>query len=188
MRLYKSTSILVLASLALFAAPQLRAGGNDNMSQRGQFSKDDYKFVCNAARGGIFEVRAGELARSQGLNPLVKQFGERMIRDHSQVDRQLQTLATNKGAGLPTGLSSDQQDKLNDLKQQAGKDFDKNYASTMVSDHQKDLKNFEDEAQNANDPALRAFCKTTVGVLAEHLAAAKQMQSAVDRENQTAGR
>ena len=187
MRLYTRTSIVALASLALLVVPQARAGSDNSSSQRGQFSKDDYKFACEAARGGLFEVKAGELARTQGMNPTVKQFGERMVKDHSQINARLTALAARKAAVLPTSLKAKEKDQLKSLDQLAGKDFDKTYAKSMVKDHENVIKAFQREAEKAEDPDLKAFAANTVPILQQHLDMAKQMQSAVEREGQTAG-
>jgi len=187
MKLYTRTSIAALAALALLGVPQARAGSDDSSSQQGQFSKDDYRFACQAARAGLFEVKAGELARTQGMNPLVKQFGDQMTKGHSQVNAQLTALAGRKGAVLPTSLSDKEKDHLNSLGQLSGKDFDKTYAKGMVKDHEKDLKEFQRAAEKVDDPDLKAFAANTVPILQQHLDMARQMQTAVEREGQTAG-
>ena len=45
-------------------------------------------------------------------------------------------------------------DKLSKL---SGKDFDKEYISDMVDDHEKDVKEFEKASKDAKDPDLKAW-------------------------------
>jgi putative membrane protein len=182
----QKTSILALASLVVLATPQLRAAGDDTTSNRGQFSKDDYRFACEAARGGMMEVQAGELARTRGFDLVVKQFGERMVADHSQAGEQLKALAARKGAILPSDLAPKEQHLLDSLSKLSGKDFDKAYAASMLKDHKADLKEFQKESEQASDQDLKAFAATTVGLISQHLDAAKQMKAVVERESQTA--
>src|SRR5947207_1776838 len=72
---------------------------------RGQLSESDYKFVSNAARGGMAEVQLGQLAKEKGANAAVRDFGERMVTDHTKANDELKSLVANKGAALPTEMS-----------------------------------------------------------------------------------
>ena len=44
------------------------------------------KFVGEAAEGGMAEVEFGKLATEKAASPQVKQFGQRMIDDHSKAN------------------------------------------------------------------------------------------------------
>jgi predicted outer membrane protein len=44
----------------------------------------DTQFALNAAAGGMSEVKLGTLAARKGTDPSVKQFGQRMVTDHSK--------------------------------------------------------------------------------------------------------
>ncbi|HVM47801.1 MAG TPA: DUF4142 domain-containing protein [Candidatus Acidoferrum sp.] len=187
MKKYLWTGITAAAALCLLAGQRLRAADEESGANRGQFSKTDYKFACEAARGGMMEVKAGQLAQTQGYNLAVKQFGERMVTDHSKVNDQLKALVSQKGAMLPASLGHKDQRTLDALAKLSGKEFDRTYAADMVKDHKEDIKAFQKEAESADDPALRAFARNTVPILTQHLQMAEQMKAAVDRENQTAG-
>ena len=68
---------LALTGSASFAADLF---GSDK-DQRGQLSERDYKFVKEAARGGMSEVELGQLAKQKGASQSVKDFGDRMVKD-----------------------------------------------------------------------------------------------------------
>jgi putative membrane protein len=183
----KNIYIIAVASLVALSATPLRAASTEaTEKQRGQLSRDDYKFACEAARGGMYEVKAGELAQQQGQDPSIRQFGARMVADHRKADEQLKSIATQKGATLPTRLTRKEQDLLDGLSKLSGKDFDRAYAENMVKDHKTDLKEFQKESQQTEDQDLKTFAKTTAGAISEHLAAAKRMEAIVDRESNTA--
>src|ERR1700720_1779608 len=50
----------------------------------GSVSKEDAKFVVDAAAGGMEEVQLGQLAQQKGLTQEVKAFGAMMERDHTK--------------------------------------------------------------------------------------------------------
>src|SRR5437868_15253804 len=64
---------------------------------RAGLSKRDWKFVMETARGGMAEVKLGELASRQAANSAVKDFGQRMVTDHSKANDELKQLAESKG-------------------------------------------------------------------------------------------
>lgn len=169
MRLLSSIiGLALLTGITLHAAN--KAEGN-----RGQLSEQDYKFICAAASGGMAEVKAGEIARSKAADSAVKQFGERMVMDHSKAGSELKALAAKKGATLPTRISDEHQQMVSRIQGAAGKDFDKIYISEMVEDHKKDLQAFQEAAAKSDDPDLKEFAAKTATMVAQHLSHAERL-------------
>ncbi len=185
MRSNRVKTVLVLTSLLALAVPQVRASGNEMAANRGQLSKDDFKFACEAARGGMFEVKAGQLAATQASSPAVKQFGQQMVADHSKANQQLQAIATRKGAALPAELDRKEQHLLDGLSKLSGQDFDRAYAENMVKDHKEDLKEFQKEADRTQDPDLKTFASTTATVISQHLDHAIQLNTTLEGQTRT---
>jgi putative membrane protein len=167
-------TIVSFVAITLVAPNLLPAAEKEN---RGQLSSGDFKFVSAAAQGGLMEVQVGELARIQGSDPQIKQFGERMVTDHTKINTELKTLASQKGATLPTELSNKEKRALERLQKLSGKEFDKAYIDSMVEDHEKDLKEFQKVSQTADDADLKAFATKTAVVVGQHLDQAKQVQT-----------
>jgi putative membrane protein len=69
-----------------------------------QASPEVASFVEEAAMGGKAEVELGALAEKRAANPKVKQFGKRMVTDHSKANAELKRLATKKGVTLPSDI------------------------------------------------------------------------------------
>src|SRR6186713_2369963 len=63
----------------------------------------DSAFVKEAAAGGVAEVDRGKLAQEKASNDQVKQFGSRMVQDHSKANDELKQVAGVKGVQLPAG-------------------------------------------------------------------------------------
>jgi putative membrane protein len=138
----------------------------------------DKDFVMKAAQGGQAEVTLGNMAASKAQSADVKTFGNRMVTDHSKANDELKQLATTKGLTLPTDLGEHQKD-ADALGGKSGKDFDKAYMDMMVEDHEKDVKEFQDESKNAKDADLKAWVTKTLPTLEEHLRMAKDTQKKV---------
>jgi putative membrane protein len=115
-------------------------------------SDDDRSFMMEASSGGMAEVEMGRLAATKGQNAEVKAFGQRMVRDHSKANAELMALAKRKGVTLPSDLNDEQKAGKAKLESLSGQEFDREYMSMMVDDHNKDVKAFADKAGNAADP------------------------------------
>jgi len=131
--------------------------------------KSDAEFAVEAANGGIAEVEMGNTAVHSAVNPRVKKFGEMMVTDHTQANNELKDLAKSKNIVLPASVSADEQKMEADISKKTGKDFDKAYVNSMVDDHKKDIKAFEDAIKTLKDPDLKAFAEKTLPVLKKHL-------------------
>jgi putative membrane protein len=132
--------------------------------------KDDIKdFMKKAAEGGMMEVDLGNIAMKNSSTQQIKDFGKMMVDDHSQVNQELKALASVKNIGLPTMVGSDKQDKIDKLSKETGAEFDKDYVSMMIDDHKKDIDEFKDAQDKANDPDIKAFLDKTIPVLQKHL-------------------
>jgi putative membrane protein len=153
---------------------------NDNMSGGGMagMSNQDHKFVMEAAMGGMMEVELGRVAAQQGASDAVKQFGQRMVDDHTKVNQELMALASSKGMTLPTALDEKHQQHVAKLQAMSGADFDRAYGKMMLSDHNKDVKEFEKQSTRATDPDLKAFASRNLPALQEHLQMARALPGA----------
>lgn len=109
----------------------------------------------------------------------MKQFAQKMERDHSQANGQLRTLAQAKGVTMPGGPKLKDNHEASKLSKLQGPDFDREYMDYMVKDHEKDVKEFDKMAQKAKDPDVKAFAQQTAPKLHEHLQMAQNADSAV---------
>lgn len=131
--------------------------------------KDDDNFLVNAASGGLLEVKLGNIASENASSAQVKQFGKMMVMDHTRANNELIALAKRKNIAIPSVPGNDEQDKIDKLQKEQGKDFDKDYVSLMIDDHKNDIDEFKKAADNVNDSDIRAFAIKTLPVLQKHL-------------------
>jgi putative membrane protein len=145
-------------------------------------SSSDRKFIEEAGKGGLAEVEFGQLAEQKAQSPDVKQFGQKMVSDHSKINDQLKQMASRKDVNLPSGLEGSEKREYDKLQKLSGAKFDKEYMKTMVSDHQKDLKAFQKEAKSAKDADVKSFADSTASTIEEHLQLAKSAEASVKKE------
>jgi putative membrane protein len=168
---------LTTTSSAINQYPPLRTGANADTkptaaknaapAKGGKLSAADKTFMMNAAKGGMMEVEMGKMAAQNGQSADVKKFGNRMVTDHSKANSELMALAKEEGVSLPGAKSP-------------GKwKSDKDYMDAMVKDHEKDLAEFQKEAQSGTDPDLKAFAAKYSKVVAAHLKMAQETQGKV---------
>jgi hypothetical protein len=69
----------------------------------------DKEFVMKASQGGMTEVQLGQLASDKGGSSQVKDFGSRMVKDHSQANDELKSLADKKGLAVSPNLDAKDQ-------------------------------------------------------------------------------
>ena len=139
----------------------------------------DRKFIEEAAQGGLAEVQLGQLAAQKAESPEVKQFGQKMVDDHTKANTELQQLASKKGITLPQELSRKHKSSFDKLSKASGDKLDKDYMKDMVDDHEHDVKAFRKQAQEGTDPDMAALAKKTLPVLENHLQQAKSINAKV---------
>ena len=140
-------------------------------------SDADKAFMANAAQGGMAEVNLGQMAATKAASNDVKDFGNRMVNDHSKANEELKQLSAGKGVTLPTDVDAASKKTADELSKKTGKAFDKAYMSAMVKDHEKDVAEFQKESTAAQDPDLKNWVTKTLPTLQDHLKMAKQINA-----------
>jgi putative membrane protein len=133
------------------------------------------EFMTNAARGGMVEVQLGNMAAQKASSNDVKQFGEHMATDHSQLGQKLQQLASNLNFTLPTDLKPEQQALVSRFEKLTGKAFDSAYIKEMVNDHVKDISEFERALSQASNADIKQFVNEALPTLRDHLKMAREI-------------
>lgn len=136
---------------------------------------DDEKFAKNAALGGMTEVELGKLATQKASDAKVKEFGQKMVDDHTKANDNLKQIASKSNIDIPSSLDSKHQSRIDKLSKLSGPDFDKAYVKDQLKDHETDVREFKDEANNGTDPNVKTFASSTLPTLQEHLEMVKSL-------------
>ena len=176
-------SIVVTATSAVAQGTATRPGAGEtagtSKSAGAQLAEADRKFVERAATGGIAEVEMGKIAQQKASSDQVKQFGERMVQDHSKANDELKQLAQAKGIVVPAAPTKAQHGDMEKLNKLSGAKFDQQYMAHMVSDHRKTVAEFKKASETAKDSELKAFAGKTLPTLQEHMAQAESIHGSV---------
>lgn len=150
-------------------------------------TKADSNFAREAAEGGMLEVELGKIAVQKATNQQIRQFGQRMIDDHTKANDQLKSIAAKDNITLPAQLDRKDQSMVDRFSKMTGTEFDRVYARDMVKDHSNDVAAFQKEANNGRNPDLKDFAGSTLSTLQNHLRLAKDNERALgitsSREN-----
>src|ERR1700761_549268 len=106
------TVSLKFAIVGLIAAA---AAGLAAAEPPGGLPGPDRDFLNKAAQGGMFEVKAGQLAAQRAQDPSVKSFAQKIVSDHTAANDQIKALADSKQMPLPDNVSPEEHDALGKL-------------------------------------------------------------------------
>jgi len=129
----------------------------------------DQDFFKAAAEGGIAEVEAGNLAQSKGNSAAVKDFGAMMVKDHSEANARLQSIAASQGIELPGSSSAMQMASKAKLELLTGDTFDKAYIKNQVTAHEQTVALLKKEIASGSDPQAKAFATQILPTVRSHL-------------------
>jgi len=150
-------AVLVLAAMPAYAAP----------------SGPDAQFARNAAQGGLAEVKMAQLALSKSKNSTVRAFAHHMIADHTPNNARLAAIMRSEGLTVPAMVDPNSQMMMSRLQGLSGRAFDRAYMAGQVRSHGQMQILMQSETNGGKDARLRAYAKTTLSAVNEHLAMAR---------------
>ena len=143
----------------------------------------DTAFIREALAGNQLEINLGDLARQKAADSSVKQFGLRMVNDHSSMQSQWSSLAARNGLAMQPRMDAAQQAQVTRLRQLSGAAFDRAYMNAMVQDHQGDVSAFERQSTGAHAPEVRQLASSGLTVIRGHLDLARRIESSLTSGN-----
>jgi len=159
---------MVIALAAVPLAPLLAQGQISQLSQ-------DSKLIFQMASSNLLEIRLGQLAQQKATNPAVKQFGQQMVTDHTNMENQLTSLVSKNGTKFQPSIGKANEEEVSRLEKLSGAEFDRQYMSSMIQHHQQDVTFFQNEGQSARSSEARQLVSSGLPVLQQHLTMATQV-------------
>jgi putative membrane protein len=139
----------------------------------------DKDFATKAAEGGMAEVALAELATRQASNEEVKQFAQRIVTDHTQINNELKDWASKNSLTLPSDMGAKHKATHDKLAKLSGANFDREFVREMVKAHDKDVTMFEKQSRDSRDPELKAWAGQKLPTLREHQTLARELAGKV---------
>ncbi len=122
------------------------------------------------------EVELGQIAIEKAGSEEVKQFGQKMVMDHSKANEELMSIISKNNIDKPKAeMMEDHKKMVTKLSNLYGAEFDRAYMKAIVEDHTKDIEEFEKASQNYENEAVRLWASDTLPTLKRHLELAKQI-------------
>ena len=175
-------------------------------------SNSDKNFVNDQLSDGMAEVELAKVAKDHAVSADVKQFAQMMIDDHTKAGDQLKQIASSSSIPVDAKIDDKHQKLMDKLGKLNGSDFDKEYMSAMIDDHQdavSDLRSRVDEKRSASDrltgknpenPAavkpeqsdnrvtmsVNEWAANTLPTIEQHLDRAKEIKDNLDHNKATA--
>jgi putative membrane protein len=174
-------AVLLLASTTAFA--QMGAGtyqsapaqpqytsnsthANDNASSPAP-SFADQSFVEDSLKSNETQVEMSQLAQQKAFSGDVKEFSQRMIQIHTQLNQQMMPLAKQLNLNEIQKPSKQEKKELAQLEQLSGQDFDTAYLQAMAKEQEHSLKECKSEESTEN-PVLQKTTKADEPVLTQN--------------------
>jgi putative membrane protein len=132
-------------------------------------------FIKKAIEGNFAETQMGQLAQQQGQSDEVKRFGQTLADDHSAANQKAMDAAKSLSVPAPDGPNAKQKADYAKMSKLTGAQFDREFATHMVADHQKDIAEYKKEAKRSD--AAADYARAQIEVLQKHLDTAKSLKS-----------
>jgi putative membrane protein len=138
-------------------------------------SFQDQAFLTQTFQNSSAEAQMSQLATQKSQSADVKQYGQRMVQIHSQLDKQLQPVAQMMGVKATQKPSKKQRKEIAQLQTLSGSAFDQAYIKAMVNDQKHDVKSFKEEETAAQSPTIKKAAQIDEPVLSQHLQILEQL-------------
>ena len=135
----------------------------------------DAAFYMKAAQGGMAEVELGKLASDKGATEGVRDFGKRMVADHTKANEKLKAAAMKSGVKLPADTDAEHKAAKTKLQGLSGAAFDAAYVESQVKDHEMTIALLEKEISSGKDADAKAWATESLPVVKQHATMVKSM-------------
>ncbi len=134
------------------------------------------QFVAVASASGLAEVNMGNMAIKHGTSLEIRQYGQRLVDDHTRANKELNRLATAENLTPAATMDAAHRTLARRMEQLRGPSFDQAFLKHMVMDHQEAIAIFEQQARKGQDPQLKGLAAKMLPVLRDHLRLARRLQ------------
>ena len=142
----------------------------------------DALFAAAAGSGGLAELNISQIGFQRATDLQLKQFSQRMIDDHTKLNRQLINVVTRKGIIIPEAIDARAQFCAESLAGLSGEKFDECYAKAQLVMHMDAVATFEAEAHRGQDPDIKALAASALPIIKEHLKTIKPIAMRYEKE------
>jgi putative membrane protein len=183
MRRTKLMAVVAALALGCMAGLALADNARDNKDKgnKENNTKDqtlsDREFAQTASAANLAEIDLGMLAARKGAAPGVREFGNTLVRDHTQFNQKLNQVLDKLRIPAARTATAKQRMLVTKLAGLNGAAFDKEFIHHEMTDHEKAVKMFEQFSRNGKNEQLRTAAKDALPVLRKHVKMAKDLHN-----------
>jgi putative membrane protein len=165
----------VVAALAAttWAEDKDRAAKDKSKENRGTL--DAATFVQMAASANLHELEMGKLGSKRATATEVREFAQKMVKDHATAMEKLKKAAKAAKVDLPSKQSKEDEKACALIEKHEGKDFDAVFMRQMVEGHQRALALHERAVKEVMNADVRKYAEDAVPVIRGHLKSARKV-------------
>jgi putative membrane protein len=166
--------------------PSTSPGNNDPTARptpsdtQMQTKMDDKRFVKDAVMSATMEIEIGKLATEKASSDPIKQFAQATVDDQTKLTEELRKIANNEKIDIPDSIDAKHQSRVDKLSKLSGTEFDRGVVKELTKDQQHDVREFQSEAQDGADPAVKEFAARALPTLQQRMETAKNLSKDVN--------
>ena len=139
-------------------------------------------FVQSVAASDLLEINLGTMAMNKAEAPTVKDFGHRMVTNHTAIQVIIGKIAVAQEITLPTEIAADDMAIVTTLEALSGDEFDKAYMAYLADENPKILAMYRWQYDNCTDPTVKPFASQTMPIIGTHARLAEALNAEVNKE------
>lgn len=135
----------------------------------GPLTAADRDLLVKVRQAGLWEMPAGEYARTRAASERVKQVGQQIMEEHGRLDLMTRQTAKKLGVALPDEPNADQQSWMAQLAAESGPAFDKDYANLLRAAHGKVFSTLALVRAGTRNSEIRKFAQEGINFVMRHM-------------------
>ncbi|MBD0299341.1 MAG: DUF4142 domain-containing protein, partial [Nitrososphaera sp.] len=128
--------LATLAAVCLLSACDKFNDFFDHGNNGNTLNATDKMFMTKVAIGNTAEIQAGALAASKATDPAVKSFGQAMVVEHTQAQKDLKAVGAKVNFPVADTVDPAHKALIMTLSSLSGRAFDSAYIHSQVRDHE----------------------------------------------------
>lgn len=124
-------------------------------------------------------MQSALLVKGNTKNKNIQELADHLVKDHAQTNYQLQSAAKKMQLIYPTTVTVGQKNDYQRLATLRNIDFDHEFLKQQITDHEKTINLFQQEAQHGRSKLFTTLSIQTLPTLRHHLALLQEAQKSL---------
>jgi putative membrane protein len=129
----------------------------------------DTTWMTSAHQANLAAIAAGHSAQANATTADLRDIGQMMVEDHTDLDKDLTAVASKEGVTLPSSSTQQQQQVLHDVEAEHGSAYDSAWVDSQITAHRSSLSKTQTEIDTGVQEDTVRVARETKPVLQHHL-------------------